>query len=72
MNVIDQPTFNFFDLVWLRTDEDGEAPGVGQVIGVLYKPNSTILYQVQWGIDRINFHYAEELKRENPNAFKTS
>lgn len=65
----DTVKFNFFDFVWLRIDEDGESPGVGQVIGILFKPGAT-LYQVQWGIGRIDFHYDAELTSEKPVEFK--
>ena len=61
----DTVPFDFFDFVWMRIDEDGESPGMGQVIGILFKPGAT-LYQIQWSCDRQEYHYEAELTREKP------
>lgn len=71
MNGPDMPSFVFFDFVWLRIDEDGHSPGMGQVIGILYKPSGAVLYQVQWAHDSACYHYAEELTKTKPCAFTT-
>jgi len=65
---MDTVKFNFFERVWLVIDETGEDIGVGQVIGILYKPNG-VLYQVQWGLNKCEYHYAEELTGTKPNKF---
>lgn len=64
----DVMAFTFFDYVWLRIDEDGNSPGVGQVIGILHKPIG-YLYQVQWGVDRVGYHYEQELTKTKPQEF---
>lgn len=66
----DAVKFSFFDFVWMKIDEDGESPGMGQVIGIMFKPGAT-LYQVQWAADRTAFHYDAELTKEKPVGFKT-
>ena len=68
MTIPDTVKFSFFDFVWLRIDEDGESPGMGQVIGILFKPGAT-LYQVQWGFNTDGFHYEAELTKEKPTKF---
>lgn len=72
MSKPDVPIFNFFDFVWLRIDEDGGSPGMGQVIGILYKPSGAVLYQIQWAHDSACYHYAEELTTEKPHEFAPS
>lgn len=63
--------YHFFDFVWLRIDEDGESPGVGQIVGILFKPGAT-LYQVQWAINTMDYHYEAELTNEKPAKFLIS
>lgn len=70
MNQPDILAFTFFDKVWLTIDEDGSSPGVGQIIGVLYKPTCH-MYQVQWGWDKAAYHYAEELTKTKPTEYST-
>ena len=72
MNKPDIPCFKFFDYVWLRIDEDGGSPGMGQVIGILYKPSGAVLYQVQWRYNEAAYHYAEELTIEKPSDYVPS
>jgi hypothetical protein len=69
MSTPDTLHFNFFERVWLQIDEDGSSPGMGQVIGILYKPTGAILYQVQWRYNEACYHYAEELSRGEPCEF---
>lgn len=64
----DTVSFNFFDFVWMVIDEDGESPGMGQVIGFLFKPGSHLI-QVQWACDRMAYHYEAELTKVKPAAF---
>jgi hypothetical protein len=57
--------FSFFDMVWMKIDEAGEDPGMGQVVGILFKPGAS-LYQVQWSSDDLQYHYEQELTDEKP------
>ena len=57
----DTVVFSFFDTVRLVTDTR-EDPCVGQVVGILFKPGAT-LYQVQWNVSQLEYHYAGELVR---------
>lgn len=64
----DTVKFKFFDFVWMKIDEEGDAPGMGQVIGILFKPGAT-LYQVQWSSDHDAFHYEQELTKKKPAEY---
>lgn len=64
----DTVQFKFFDFVWMRTDEDGASPGVGQVVGIVFRPGA-VLVQVQWNPSTLNDHYQEELTNEKPVTF---
>lgn len=68
MNLPDTVEFAFFDTVWMAIDEDGEAPGRGQIIGILFKPGAC-MYHVQWSSSESEFHYAQELTRDRPQGF---
>jgi len=71
MSAPDTVQFHHFQFVWMRIDEDGSSPGMGQVVGILYKPNS-VLYQIQWGSMSENYHYAEELTDQKPTPFTSA
>ena len=64
----DTVKFKFFDFVWMKIDEDGDSPGKGQVIGILFRPGAT-LYQVQWSCDMTAFHYEAELTKKRPAEY---
>ena len=67
----DTVCYKFFDLVWLVIDEDGGSPGMGQVVGILFKPGAT-MYQVQWCLSHgISYHYAQELTTNKPTDYTT-
>lgn len=68
MTAPDTVPFQFFDFVWMVIDEDGQSPGMGQVIGIMFKPAGTVI-QVQWSCDRSAFHYPEELTKTKPVSF---
>lgn len=65
MRLPDTVHFKFFDFVWMKIDKDGQSPGMGQVIGILFKPGAT-LYQIQWACDTLAYHYEQELTKEKP------
>lgn len=70
MNLPDTMGFAFFDFVWMKIDEDGDSPGMGQIIGFLFKPGA-ILCQVQWAASTMEFHYEAELTKEKPIYYHT-
>jgi hypothetical protein len=65
--MIDQPVFNFGDLVFHRTED---APGI--VTGILYTADGGILYQVTWQGRLTDEHYATELTKDRPYFVKSS
>jgi hypothetical protein len=57
----DLPQFNLGQLVYHRTED---TPGV--VIGMVYRPGGSLLYQVAWQGRTTEDHYECELTSERP------
>lgn len=60
---VDTNGLNFFDQVWLRGAFIQEP---GRIIGFKISPGKWVKAEVRWGETKTNYHYAEELTKEEP------